>query len=79
MEILRMMAADRLSKGEWDLVLDPAAAECLERECFTTLGKIRDILADDTLEDPECFDKIERIVCEMESLGLNCGGRHDFG
>ena len=79
MEILRMMAAERLSRGVWNLVLDSEAAECLERECFAVLGKIRKILADDTLDDPECFERIEKIVCELESLGLDCGGRHDFG
>ena len=43
------------------------------------LLKIRDILADDTLDDPACFQRIEAIVSLLEDLGTRCGGRHDFG
>ena len=38
------------------------------------LLRIRDILADET-----CFQKIEAIVTLLEGLGVDCGGRHDFG
>lgn len=41
--------------------------------------KIRDILADDTLDDPVCFQRIKAIVSLLEDLGIRCGGRHDFG
>ena len=44
-----------------------------------TLLKIWDILADDSMDDPECFQRIEAIVHLMEDLGIPCGGRHDFG
>ena len=43
------------------------------------LLKIWDILADDSMDDPECFQRIEAIVHLMEDLGIPCGGRHDFG
>ena len=43
------------------------------------LWKIRDILADDTLSDEECFRKIEAIVSLLEETGISSGGRHDFG
>lgn len=43
------------------------------------LLKIRDILADDTLSDENCFQRIEAIVCLLEDLGIDCGARHDFG
>ena len=43
------------------------------------LWKIREILADDTLEDPECFQRIEAIVSLLEDMGISCGGRHEFG
>lgn len=43
------------------------------------LWKIREILADDTVDDPECFRRIEAIVSLLEDLGISCGGRHDFG
>ena len=42
------------------------------------LLKIRDILADDTLDDSACFARIEAIVSLLEDLGIGCGGRHDF-
>ena len=43
------------------------------------LLKIRDILADDTLDDPACFARIEAIVSLLEDLGIGCGDHHDFG
>ena len=43
------------------------------------LLKIRDILADGSMDDPECFQRIEAIVRLMEDLGIPGGGRHDFG
>ena len=43
------------------------------------LRHIQKILADDTLDDPECFHRIEAIVSLLEDMGLSCGGRHDFG
>lgn len=53
--------------------------ESIESASVAALGRIREILNDATLEDPECFKKIEAIVCEYEALGLHCGDRHDFG
>ena len=50
----------------------------LENKCYLTLKEIKNILEDDTLEDPECFMKIEQIVCAFEELGSDCGTRHDF-
>lgn len=43
------------------------------------LLRIRDILADGSLSDETCFSKIEAIVSLLEELGVDCGGRHDFG
>ena len=47
--------------------------------CYQTLQKIKAIIEDDSLEDSECFMKIEEIVQVFEHLGSNGGGRHDFG
>ena len=79
MDILRMMLVDRLSRGDVKIVLDRETVEQINWDCFSALSKIRELLADNSMDDPECFERIERIVCEMESLGLDCGGRHDFG
>ena len=79
MDILRMVLLDRLSRGDVKIVLDRETVEQINWDCFSALSKIRALLADNSMDDPECFERIERIVCEMESLGLDCGGRHDFG
>lgn len=79
MEILQMMLADRLSRGELCIVLDQKTVKQLECDCMAALARIRAVLVDDSLEDSACFERIERIVCELEALGLDCGTRHDFG
>ena len=41
----------------------------LEYKSYQTLREIKRILEDDSLSDPECFQKIEAIVCLFEELG----------
>ena len=53
--------------------------EIIESKCYCALKEIRDIIDDDSLDDPECFTRIEKIVCAFESVGSNGGSRHDFG
>lgn len=53
------------------------AKELLSLECYQLIEKIRDILADDTMNDPECYRKIEALVTLYDHLG-GCGNRHDF-
>lgn len=50
----------------------------VEMKCYQTLLQIYDIVADDSLDDPECFFRIEQIVCALDDLGIGGGGRHDF-
>ena len=57
----------------------PSPSEIEEGECYRVICRIRQILADESLEDSECFMKIEEIVCALQSVGLDAGGRHDFG
>lgn len=53
--------------------------EKLMRErCCRALEEIRTVLDDDSLDDPACFRRIERIVEIYESLGPGGGSRHDF-
>ena len=53
---------------------------CLSSDAASrALRNIQKILADDTLDDPECFHRIEAIVSLLEDMGLSCGVRHDFG
>ena len=53
---------------------------CLASDAASrALRSIQAILPDDTLDDPECFHRIEAIVSLLEDMGLSCGGRHDLG
>ena len=55
------------------------AKKLFEKECYKSLKKIKEILEDNSLDDKECFDRIESIVCLFEKMGVDCGTRHDFG
>lgn len=79
MDILMRVLAEKLEKGEFKLEIDSEVIAEIEKECMEVLGRIQTILADESIEDPECFERIEQIVCAMESIGLNCGSRHDYG
>ena len=79
MDILMRVLADKLEKGEIKLEIHREVIGEIEKECMEVLKRIQTILADDSMEDPECFERIEQIVCAMESIGLNCGSRHDYG
>ena len=58
--------------------LELSAKDLLECTSYQALCQIRAILSDDTLSDPECFQRIERIVCVLEAFGSDCGHRHEF-
>ena len=58
--------------------LEGSVEKIVEGECYKALQKIKYVLEDDSLDDVECFHKIEKIVCIFEELGSNCGARHDF-
>lgn len=50
----------------------------VEMKCYQAIERIYRVVSDDTLEDAECFRKIEEIVCALDDLGIGGGGRHDF-
>lgn len=60
-----------------DLEIDPA--EIVERTCYRTLEQIKAVIHDDSLDDKECFMRIEEIVRAFEEIGSGGGYRHDFG
>ena len=64
-------------KHRIDFSFDPTAI--VNSICYQTLQKIKAIIEDDSLDDPECFMKIEQIVCAFEEIGSSGGNRHDFG
>ena len=53
--------------------------QMVELESYQALKRIKAILEDESLDDPECFTRIEEILCVLEDLGSNGGNRHDFG
>ena len=55
------------------------AAQLVEMKCYQAIRAIQCVLSDDSQEDPECFRRIEEIVCALEEIGADGGGRHDFG
>lgn len=59
-----------------DLQLDPE--KIVQETCYQTLQKIKNILADDTLDDRECFMKIDAVIQAFEAIGSDSGCRHDF-
>jgi len=54
-------------------------SQIVEGICYKTLKRIKAIIEDDSLEDNECFMRIEEIICEFEAIGSDGGNRHDFG
>lgn len=72
----------------YEQILSAYCAECrcringtqIVRDCcYRAMCAIQAVLADDTLEDPACFERIEQIVRIFEALGSDAGSRHDFG
>ena len=82
MELYKEILAKLLEKEEMIIVfpgLTATPAELIEIESYKALQEIKAILEEDSLEDRECFMKIEDIVCVFEGIGSDGGHRHDFG
>lgn len=54
------------------------AEKLVEMKCYQAIRKIYAIVSDDSINDMDCFQKIEEIVCALDSLEIGGGGRHDF-
>jgi len=55
-----------------------SVADDIEGEALRILEKIQTILNDDTLDDPECFERIDAIVRTFYANGISTD-RHDWG
>ena len=55
------------------------ASDFLGGVCYRTLKQIKAVLEDASLNDPECFAKIEQIIEIFEEFGSRISGRHDYG
>lgn len=52
--------------------------ELMDSIYYHALYRIREIIRDESLSDPECFKQIEEVICTFEQLGSGGGWRHDF-
>lgn len=73
MQLNQEMLIYLLKREGFDLQRD------FDNECYRALAKIREVIRDDTLEDEDCFMRIERIITIYEEMGSGGGTRHDFG
>lgn len=72
-DILEELAAIIIEK----LRVDPA--DLIELASYRALQNIQAIVRDDSLDDVQCYHRIEKIICTLEDLGSDGGSRHDFG
>jgi hypothetical protein len=77
MELLKEILSKEFNEKEVAKLL-PDLTEMLNSKCYLALKEIKEILDDTTLNDEECFYKIEKIVCVFEAIGSNGGSRHDL-
>ena len=73
-EQILMNKALELSTGAKEL-----ASQMVELECYRILLEIKEVIENEKLDDPECFERIEDILTVFERHGIACDFRHDFG
>ena len=81
MELYKEILAHAMTYGEVKVTFSGECdiAKIVEGECYQALQKIKAVIEDDSLEDAECFMKIEHIILTLEGIGSSGGIRHDFG
>ena len=57
--------------------LDVDLETLTEQTRYQLLLEIQKVIQDDSLDDPECFIRIEKIVTLFGRHGLSAGSRHD--
>ena len=78
MELYKKILAEYIAEmGDLERYID--GEKIVHDKCYQALCHIKMILEDDSVEDPECFERIEKIVMVLEELGSDAGVRHDFG
>ena len=77
--MLRRAVFTNATEGYDEKTVESEIAALLEKECYKILMEIKAVLEDDSLDDKDCFEKIENIVSIFENAGIGCGTRHDFG
>lgn len=80
MNLYGEILAEALQGRELEVTIKGADVQTVVSDaCYRALERIQAILKDDSLTDPECFQRIEAIVRVYEDLGGGAGPRHDFG
>ena len=82
MDLYKEILVHALTKGKVEITfpdLHMDTEQIVEGVCYRALMRIKEILSDGYLDDAECFEKIEEIVCTFEEIGSDGGCRHDFG
>ena len=82
MKLYQEILAHYLSQQDAQILfpgLSIDATTIIEAECLQIIKEIQTVIADDSLDDPECFMRMEEIVSVLEGHGIDCGTRHDFG
>ena len=80
MNLYGEILAEALRGRELEVTIKGADVQAVvSGACYRALERIQAILKDDSLTDPECFQRIEAIVRVYEDLGSGAGSRHDFG
>lgn len=79
MKLWQTILANITNRYEESKIMGFYFEKLFEKECYILLEKIKAVLEDDSLDDKECFERIECLVCLFEEIGSDCGTRHDFG
>ncbi len=80
MELYREILCHILSKTNIEISFPnmESPSDLFRDVCYRTLKKIKSVLEDSTLDDTECFEKIEQIMEIFEDIGSRISQRHDF-
>ena len=82
MELYKELLTHILSQGEIKIIfpdLNIDIANIVELEAYKVLNEIKEIIEDNTLDDPECFAKIDTIIHSFHKRDIDIGIRLDFG
>lgn len=82
MELYKELLTHILSQEEIKITfpdLNIDIAHIVELEAYNVLNEIKEILEDNTLDDPECFARIDAIIHTFHKRNIDIGTRHDFG
>lgn len=63
---------------KFDYIDDKVLKEIITDRCYKILLQLKETINDESLQDKDCFIKIEEILYTLEKNNILCD-RHDFG